>query len=174
MRRASYAALLLSCALPVGPLPGLPGEATAALGELAALARGSEREAPVRVVVVCRSDAEASHLRELKDAPAKRDATEAGDGAAPRAPVPGMEQIEAARGSLHAGFVWTGAGGPVALVPYHELVGRFETRRGVRTRHLRAGRALDDRHGGAPLLRHELPHCAGASVRLDRRSGNPH
>ena len=43
---------------------------------------------------------------------------------------------------LHRGFVWgEGTPLPVHVVPYHELIGRFTTRRA--TRKLRAGRAMD-------------------------------
>ncbi len=107
-----------SVGLPVEPLPPFEESAAAAVGQLAALA------ADARVVVLCQNDGEAERFGELK--------AEFAPGAT----------IEVETRYLHRGLLWSAGGGRVlALVPYHELLHRYQTRR--RVRRLAAGRAMD-------------------------------
>ncbi|MEO1130240.1 MAG: hypothetical protein AAFX05_11115, partial [Planctomycetota bacterium] len=103
---------------PVRPLPEFARDASEAVAELGELTR--ER----RVLVLCQNEAEQQRLGELID--------EFGGGA----------PIETTVAYLHRGFQWDDAsGGGTALVPYHELLHRYQTRR--RIRRLRGGRSAD-------------------------------
>jgi transcription-repair coupling factor (superfamily II helicase) len=111
-------------ALPVRSLPEFARDASDAVKELEA--HGTE----LNVTVLCQNDAERQRLRELIAE------------FAPGAPV------ESAVAYLHRGFIWgepdadaRRAGKPSCLVPYHELLHRYHTRR--RVRRLKAGRATD-------------------------------
>ncbi|MFW5652613.1 MAG: transcription-repair coupling factor, partial [Planctomycetota bacterium] len=114
--------------LPFEPLPHFAREASDAVGELAELAASG------RVVTFCLNRGERDRFRELR---------------AEHAPTVEIESIEC---YLHRGFIWNpghgdaseraqGAGDRLALVPYHELLNRYHTRR--RLRRLRGGRAMD-------------------------------
>ena len=110
--------------LPVRPLPEFARDAADAVAELAELTRTHD------VAVQCRNDAEASRLRELIDE------------FAPGAPIAADVRY------LHRGFVWhtddpdeNTADKPLALVPHHELLHRYGSRR--RIRRLRSGKAAE-------------------------------
>ncbi|UCD76663.1 MAG: transcription-repair coupling factor [Phycisphaerales bacterium] len=106
--------------LPVGGLPGFAESAAAALNELAELAAGHD------AVVFCQNQGEAQRMGELLAEHT------------PDAPV------EVITHYLHRGFVWgegDAAARPLALVPYHELLNRYQTRR--RIRRIATARALD-------------------------------
>jgi transcription-repair coupling factor (superfamily II helicase) len=105
--------------LPVEPIPSFDRDAATAVGELNELAQTG------RVVVPCEKAGERERLGELLA-------------------TYGESGIEAAEGYIHRGFVWTDAGGSaarIAVVPYHELLHRFEVRRGAGR--LKTGRAMD-------------------------------
>lgn len=104
--------------LPTAMLPAFAQDAAEAVKELAGLAAAG------RVVVCCQNSGEKQRLGELVEqfAPESR------------------ARIESTETYLHRGFVWE-SGGSVALVPYHELLNRFTTRR--RAARLRGGRAMD-------------------------------
>jgi len=107
-------------ALPVEPLPAFDRDAAAAVGELGELAAGA------RVVCACQNQGERARLAELEAEHA-----------------PGTD-LDSQVSYLHRGFVWNAGEARddrLALVPYAELLGRFETRR--RSGRLRAGRAMD-------------------------------
>jgi len=104
--------------LPVAQLPPFSSDAGEAVGELGDLARDH------RVVVFCQNPAERARLGELVE--------EFAHGAS----------IESDVAYLHRGFIWRPQGEqPVALVPHHELLHRFHTRR--RGARVRPGRAMD-------------------------------
>jgi transcription-repair coupling factor (superfamily II helicase) len=107
--------------LPVRPLPEFAKDASEAVGELGVMTG----EYAVRVL--CQNEAEQQRLRELI-------AEFGGEGGS---------AIESAVAYLHRGFVWgaEGDGKPWALIPYHELLHRYQTRR--RIRRLKAGRSTD-------------------------------
>ncbi len=106
-------------ALPVRPLPPFSDDTNQAVGELAALAQSHE------TWITCQNEGERTRLEELL----------AEAGAAGRAKI-----VEC---YLHRGFIWEMADDarPLALVPYHELMHRFHTRR--RVRRVAAGRTMD-------------------------------
>jgi len=130
--------------LPVAPVPPFTEDAEQAIRELGALTRDHT------VLVLCQNDGEHSRLRELlaEFAPDQKDLVHS--------------QVQ----YLHRGFIWPvseasspdGAGStargsrssppspplPLLLIPYHELLHRFQTRRRMRRdARLRAGRAMD-------------------------------
>jgi transcription-repair coupling factor (superfamily II helicase) len=113
-----------SVELPVSALAELPRDAGEAVRELGALAK-----AGTRAVVFCQNEGELQRFGELVSefAPESK------------------ARIEAQVSYLHRGFVWAPREEPpVALVPYHELLHRFETRRRLQGgARLRAGRAMD-------------------------------
>lgn len=105
--------------LPAHPLPEFARETNDAVAELAVMSR--ER----RVMVLCQNEGEQHRLTELLNEFAK---------GAPI--VPGVAY-------LHRGFLWGDAEStnPLALVPYHELLHRYNTRR--RIRRLRGAKSTD-------------------------------
>jgi transcription-repair coupling factor (superfamily II helicase) len=113
-------------ALPVRALMNFQNDAVKAVGELAELACGIDGAAPHRVVVLARRQAEADRLGQL---------------IAEHAPqASGRIAVEV--GYLFRGLVWDDhAGAPLALVPHHELLHRYQTRR--RIRRVGGGRAID-------------------------------
>jgi transcription-repair coupling factor (superfamily II helicase) len=109
--------------LPVEALPAFAAGAAEAVGELAELAEG------LRVAVLCQNQGEVQRMTELLHE---------------CAPGAHAARIEVVEGYLHRGFVWRepaedGAAG-LALVPYHELLHRYQLRRRLRRA---AGRAAD-------------------------------
>jgi transcription-repair coupling factor (superfamily II helicase) len=108
--------------LPVSPLPSFEREAPGAVRELGELARSA------RVMVACQNAGERARCAELLAEHAPSDA--------------GISIVDA---YIHRGFSWGGASGDgspaFTVVPYHELLHRFEVRRGAGR--LRAGRAMD-------------------------------
>ena len=108
--------------LPVSPLPSFERDAAAAVRELGELARSA------RVIVACQNAGERARCAELLTEHAPADA--------------GISIIDA---YIHRGFAWGGVSGDgspaFTVVPYHELLHRFEVRRGVGR--LRTGRAMD-------------------------------
>ena len=104
--------------LPAAALPAFSRDAAEAIKELGTLAAESSRP----LIVACQKEAEAQRLGELLDqfAPQARD------------------RITSAVIYIHRGFQW---GEQFTLVPYHELLGRFTTRR--RAGRMKAGRAMD-------------------------------
>ncbi len=110
--------------LGVSPLPMFSKEIAQAIAELAELAQGG------RVVVLCQTQGEQQRLLELAAAHAPQLLT--------------TGQLDSLVAYLHRGFVLAdcpAAGARLALVPFHEMVGRFSPRRSVRQ--VRAGRAMD-------------------------------
>jgi transcription-repair coupling factor (superfamily II helicase) len=104
----SAAAAAASHEIPAGRLPDFAEGAPAAVGELAELARRAS------VVVLCQNQGESQRMRELL--------AEHAPGAA----------VEVETRYLHRGFVWDEAGpAATALVPYHELLHRYQTRRRI-------------------------------------------
>jgi transcription-repair coupling factor (superfamily II helicase) len=109
--------------LPVQPLANFASEANHAVAELAEMAHGMD------TVVLCQNEGEAQRMHELLE--------EFGGGAA----------IDVQARYLHRGFIWGDASidasmaRPLALVPYHELLHRYQTRR--RIRRIATNRALD-------------------------------
>ena len=116
--------------LPVSPLPTLARDAGEAVKELATVVTGDKG----RIAIFCQNAGELSRLGELIDE------------FAPEA----KSNLEAQVAYVHRGFVWE-AGRSFHVVPYHEMLHRFETRRriGARTQgtgaetKLRSGRAID-------------------------------
>jgi transcription-repair coupling factor (superfamily II helicase) len=106
--------------IPARRLPELPAEPGAGIAELAAVARAGGR-----VIVACQNPGELQRLGELLAEFAPDDAA----------------RIQTELAYIHRGFVWDEGGGALWLVPYHELLHRFGTRR--RSVRLRAGRAMD-------------------------------
>ncbi len=118
--------------LPVRALGEMPADAADGVRHLAA------RSAQASVAVFCQNDGELSRLREL---------------IAEHAPL-SAPRIGTSRAYVSRGFVWGetddeagGAGRALLVVPYHELIHRYETRRrgpgGAGAARLRAGRAMD-------------------------------
>jgi len=105
--------------LPVAMLPTFDEAVAEGVGELAELAAEAE------TFVLCQNEGEAARMRELLAE------------FAPEA------EVQVQRHYLHRGFVWGGEedGLRIALVPNHELLHRYQTRR--RIRRLAAGRAMD-------------------------------
>jgi len=106
--------------LPVEPIPSFDRDAATAVGELNELARTD------RVVIPCEQPGETDRLGELLK-------------------TYGEPGIEPSSGYIHRGFVWTGFNDcgfkRLTIVPYHELLHRFEVRRGASR--LKTGRAMD-------------------------------
>jgi len=112
--------------LPVRMLPGFDEETTRALDELRELA------ASARTVVLCQNEGETQRMMELL-----RDGA-----AAETAGTDHASRFVAETQYLHRGFIWDAPEGrSLALVPYHELLNRFQLRR--RIKRLAAGRAMD-------------------------------
>ncbi len=110
--------------LPVSSLPTFARDAQLAVGELAQLA--TDRSGHGSILVACQKDAEAQRLGEL--------IAEFGSKA--------KGLVGSAVGYVHRGFVWNaGESDAFTLLPYHELLGRFTTRR--RTGRMQSGRAMD-------------------------------
>lgn len=105
--------------LPVRVLPTFDEVVSRSVAELGELAGEAE------TVVLCQNEGEADRMRELLAEHA-----------------PGAN-IEVQTHYLHRGFIWDRGGGkrPIALVPNHELLHRYQTRR--RIRRLAAGRTMD-------------------------------
>lgn len=105
--------------LPVSALPAFSQDAAEAIGELGEIAGARS------VTVFCQNEGERTRLGEL---------------CAEFAPGARFGVVDA---FLHRGFVWDGDDerGGIALVPYHEILNRFMTRR--RLRRIRTGRAMD-------------------------------
>ena len=105
--------------LPVQRLPAFAESASEAVKELAQIASAHAAH------VLCQNKGEAQRMQELL-------AESAPDAA-----------VAVHTHYLHRGFFWSGegAGESIALVPYHELLHRYQTRR--RLRRLAAGRAMD-------------------------------
>ncbi|MEZ6241799.1 MAG: transcription-repair coupling factor [Phycisphaerales bacterium] len=116
---ASAAAADTRLELPVEPLPAFERDASAAVGEL------GEMTANARVVVTCLNEGERTRLSELL--------SEHAPGA--------VKAIELVVRYVHRGFIWGEGDERVAVVPSHELLHRYDTRR--RASRLRAGRAMD-------------------------------
>ncbi len=104
--------------LPAEPLPEFAGDAANAVDELRELADAADS-----AVILCQNEGEYSRTRELI---AEYDLA---------------DRITAQRGYLHRGLIWRDDAGALAVVPNHELLGRFHARR--RGGRLRAGRAMD-------------------------------
>ena len=102
---------------PVRSLPPFSTDADEAIGELIEL--GAE----CRTIVPCQNQGEESRLGELL-----RERKSEGS-------------IERPIAYVHRGFIWTDAEGDIAVVPHHELLHRYNTRR--RGGRLRVARSLD-------------------------------
>jgi transcription-repair coupling factor (superfamily II helicase) len=98
--------------LPVQAIPLFSENVTEAFVELEELARGH------RVVVLCQNEGETRRMREL---------------AAEFSP---KRSIEIQTHYLHRGFIWNGN---LAVVPYHELLHRYQMRRRIRRVAIGAG-----------------------------------
>jgi transcription-repair coupling factor (superfamily II helicase) len=111
--------------LPASPLAAFDQDASNAVKELAALT-GSAGADTATVVVCCQNIGEEQRLGEL---------------IAEHVPL-SRGRIRSQVTYLHRGFAWRGEGDePTFLVPYHELLNRFTTRR--RAAKLKSSRALD-------------------------------
>jgi transcription-repair coupling factor (superfamily II helicase) len=110
----------VSVEIPARPLPELPSEPAAGIADLASAARSGSR-----VIVACQNPGELQRFGELIAEFAPGDAA----------------RLEPILAYIHRGFVWDQPGDPLLVVPYHELLHRFGTRR--RAVRLRAGRAMD-------------------------------
>jgi transcription-repair coupling factor (superfamily II helicase) len=121
--------------LAISPLPSFSKDLPQALQELAELASsgtesGASDAGPSRVLVACHTQGEHQRLQELLAQHA------------PQLLTTGL--CDSTVAYVHRGFVVQGVPLPqarIAVVPFHELVGRFAPRKGVRT--VRAGRAMD-------------------------------
>jgi transcription-repair coupling factor (superfamily II helicase) len=116
--------------LAISPLPSFSKDLPQALRELAELASSERSGAPGRVLVACHTEGEHQRLQELLAQHA------------PQLLTTGL--CDSTVAYVHRGFVAQGVPVPearVAVVPFHEMVGRFAPRKGVRT--VRAGRAMD-------------------------------
>ena len=121
--------------LPASRLPEIPRQLDKAIAELAELA-GQQQ-----AIAACQNAGEASRLRELI-------AEHAPDAA---------HRIDILETYVHRGYVWDDSAGDAhAVVPYHELLHRFETRR--RQARVKSGRAMDtflDLEPGDYVVHHE-------------------
>ncbi len=104
-----------ACALPMRPLPHFPEDVRAGIADAVALSDSG------RVLVLCDTPGERMRAQELVDAAL---GTGAHAAAGSRVGV-----IEA---HLREGFVWEGPGGPVALIPMHQILHRHGARRRAR------------------------------------------
>jgi transcription-repair coupling factor (superfamily II helicase) len=134
--------------LPLEALPAFAESAAEAVGELAELARRLD------TIVLCQNAGEAQRMRELLAE------------AAPGPPVHVHVQY------LHRGFIWDedpADGRGLALVPYHEILHRYQVRRKV---HRVAARATDRFLEFEPgdLIVHR-DHGIGRFLGLDRLKG---
>lgn len=115
--------------LPVRALGELPTDAADGIRHLAAESTNAD------ILIHCQNDGELSRLREL---------------VAEHAPSAGS-RLHSRRAFVSRGFVWGEEPRPALVVPYHELIHRFESRRrgagaagaGAGATRLRAGRAMD-------------------------------
>lgn len=122
--------------LPVESLPPFGEETRQGITDLVTLARDHD------VIVFCQNEGEAQRFGELlSEHRGNREASDVMDRSAPSHIVVQVRY-------LHRGFVWrpgnTGHSTdarPIALVPYHELLHRFQARR--RVRRMSVGRAID-------------------------------
>lgn len=115
--------------LPVQPLGELPRDAADAARELVELARSG-----ADVQVYCQNPGEHTRLGELLDG----------------ADAQSRSLVRSHIAYVHRGFVWGGEDGTIAshIVPYHEMLHRFETRRRVGGRRreearIKGARAID-------------------------------
>ena len=108
-----------SVVLPVGALPSFAEDVSTALLELAELAGAHE------TIVLCQNDGERQRMRELL------------------AELAPQTKLHVETRYLHRGLVWGGSptARPLALVPYHELLHRYQMRR--RIRRATDGRPMD-------------------------------
>jgi transcription-repair coupling factor (superfamily II helicase) len=162
--------------LAVAPLPTFDERTADAVQELLGLARSA------RTIVLCQNEGEAERLRELLADARGSDAR----GAAPA--------IEVEVRYLHRGFVWGAQGAidphpalsperGIALVPYHEMLHRYQTRRRIRRVAGAAGtRAVDafvDLQAGDYVVHRDhgiarfvgIRHLADASTRPPSSEG---
>ncbi|MHC4218263.1 MAG: transcription-repair coupling factor, partial [Planctomycetota bacterium] len=132
-------------ALPLEALPAFAESAAEAVGELAELARRLE------TIVLCQNDGEAQRMKELLAE------------SAPDAPVTVRRQY------LHRGFIWDESGTSLALVPYHEILHRYQVRRKVQRVAARAtDRFLEFEPGDLVVHR---DHGIARFLGLDRLKG---
>jgi transcription-repair coupling factor (superfamily II helicase) len=138
---AGAAAADVRVQLPAALLPTFMKETPEAMAELGVLARGG------RVLVCCQNPGEQHRLNELvREHAASLHRSSSGDPSSEDPPRAAL-RIESTVAYVHRGFVWDPSisGGShadaLAVVPYHELVNRFTTRR--RATRLRAARAMD-------------------------------
>jgi transcription-repair coupling factor (superfamily II helicase) len=104
--------------LPSSPLPQFPLDVGQGVRELLAIAGVTGERRDAQVMVLCQNEGEIDRLRELL----VEQAAAADYG----------KSIEVCAAYLHRGFVWSspaGDGARVMLLPYHELVHRYHTRR---------------------------------------------
>ena len=116
-----------SFTLPVAPAAALSDDVSKAIKEVGDLAAPPD-SAPLRTIVFCQNEAERQRLGELLEqfAPAA------------------SQRVESLAQYVYAGFIWGSAesAAPAAFIlPYHELLHRFQARR--RTRRMNTGRAID-------------------------------
>ncbi len=118
--------------LPVGPIPTFDRDTKSAIAEL--------RTMPGRVVVTCQNEGERARLGELLAGHISSPGPGEGGGPATGEHAGGVGAVDPHLVYIHRGFAWNGES-PLTIVPYHELLHRFEIRRGAAR--LRAGRAMD-------------------------------
>ncbi|MBU3729060.1 MAG: DEAD/DEAH box helicase, partial [Phycisphaerales bacterium] len=102
--------------LPMRPLPPFADDAREGVADAVAMAaRG-------RTLILCDTPGERMRAQELVDAALKANGgTDAG------------QRVAVIEGHLREGLVWEGEGGPVALVPMHQILHRHGARRRART-----------------------------------------
>ncbi len=110
----------VSIGLDISELPTISTEVGEAIGELVSLASDAEQN---RVVVCCASEAERSRFVELCST------------------IKNAEKLESIVVYVHRGFMFQDEESGIVVVPYHELLHRFGSRR--RTRGIAAGRTID-------------------------------
>ncbi|MCC6426584.1 MAG: transcription-repair coupling factor [Phycisphaerales bacterium] len=109
--------------LPAALLPSFSKEVPEAIAELLGLIEGERR-----ILICCQNEGEQHRLSELLSEHASGDAAK-------------RARVESAVRYIHRGFIWDSEPAGLAIVPYHELVNRFTTRR--RTARLKSARAMD-------------------------------
>ncbi|MDX2146566.1 MAG: transcription-repair coupling factor [Planctomycetota bacterium] len=129
--------------MPVSRLPAFDRDLTRAIGEVVALTGEA-----TRVLVACQTDGERHRCAELLSASDPASHVDSALQAKPAdSPAQGharkLQSIQVQQQYVHRGFGWRGdaPGVAFAVVPYHEILNRFTTRR--RSARLRSARALD-------------------------------
>ncbi len=151
-----------SFTLPVAPAAALSDDVSKAIKEVGDLAAPPD-SAPLRTIVFCQNEAERQRLGELLEqfAPAA------------------SQRVESIAQYVYAGFIWgsvESAASSAFILPYHELLHRFQARR--RTRRMNTGRAIDTFLDIAPgdyvvHSDHGIARFAGLKLMTPREATSP-